>query len=414
MSDSNHNDGQDGNLTGKATTTKMPAEWSKHDACLILYPHSPFTFRLDKARREVEQLARSMSTVGNERVILYCNNEMDRDELRAQLLSQMPGSSEMDSDNKNLFSNIQLEICPSNDTLARDTAPTFVYREEAASGSSSKAELIGLDWQFNAYGGPEEGVYWPCDLDCQIASVMCRQLSVLCRSVPIVLEGGSIHTDGEGTILTTEECLLNPNRNPTLSKADIEKLVLAELGASKMIWLPDGVAFDSDTNGHIDNWACFVRPGHVVLAWTDNEKNDSMNYERCRRALQILENCTDAQGRNLTVHKLYLPSPVVYTQEEVNGLQSTNEQQEDGSLQKVESRKVGERMAASYINFYIANEAVMVPQFGDEIYDAKAVETLTALFAPERTVVGVPSREILIGGGNIHCITQQFPSRQKL
>ena len=329
---------------------RMPAEWSRHNACIILYPHWATTFRLDMAQRQVEHVARTIASVGKERVIVYCNTPSDRDKLQQRLAQWENGDQ-----------NIQLELCPSNDTWARDTAPTFVYEQTSTTKSEcfqdpdeqveQKQEwtsLAGLDWEFNAYGGPDEGMYWPCDLDRQVASVMCRQLSIPCRSVPIVLEGGSVHTDGEGTILTTEECLLNPNRNPTLTKEYIEERVLSELGASKMIWLPLGLAFDHDTNGHVDNWACFARPGHVILAWTDDEQGDAVNFERCRQAKKLLEQTKDAQGRHLTVHKLHLPSPIYYTRGDVDALLPTKVKQDDGSMKNVPPRKAGERMAGRY------------------------------------------------------------------
>jgi len=225
-----------------------------------------------------------------------------------------------------------------------------------------------------------------------------------CQKISIILEGGSIHSDGEGTILTTEECLLNPNRNPNLSKSEIEQTVLSSLGASKMIWLEHGLAHDEDTNGHVDNWACFIKPGEVVLAWTDDQENDAINFERCRKSQNTLKECTDSKGRQFTVRKLYLPRPIFYSKEEAESLKPMLF---NGKV--IHPRAVGERLAGSYVNFYIANQAVVVPQFGDQVYDAKAVETLASLF-PERQVVGVPSREILIGGGNIHCITQQVPA----
>jgi agmatine deiminase len=173
-----------------------------------------------------------------------------------------------------------------------------------------------------------------------------------------------------------------------------------------MIWLEHGLAHDDDTNGHIDNFACFVAPAVVLLAWTDDPSN--ANYARCRSAWRILHNSTDSQGRTLTVHKLYLPTKsMVYTQEIIDSLQF-GLQDENNNNTNVFPRKVGDRMAASYVNFYIANRAVIVPQFGDAKADARALQTLQPLF-PDRRVVGVSSFEILIGGGNIHCITQQIP-----
>ena len=129
--------------------------------------------------------------------------------------------------------------------------------------------------------------------------------------MPIVLEGGSFHSDGLGTILTTKECLLNQNRNPAKSQTELETILCDTLGATKIIWLPNGLDGDADTNGHVDNFACFLKPGHVLLSWTDDDEYDKVNYDLCRAALKVLEQETDAQGRPLTVHKLHLPPPIV-------------------------------------------------------------------------------------------------------
>jgi agmatine deiminase len=354
-------------------TICMPAEWSRHRACLLLYPHNVATYR-PQVYEEFHQVVRAIAGAGKEQVVLFCKTESTTERIRATFEND----------------NVRVETCPSDDTWARDTAPTFVISNE---------QIVGLDWEFNAYGGPTEGCYWPCTLDQKVAGSICDTLGIPARKIPLVLEGGSIHSDGEGTILTTEECLLNPNRNPNKSKLEIEQEVLLATGATKMLWLPNGLDFDEDTNGHIDNWACFVRPGHVVLAWTENE-DDAENYKRCRQALDVLSKETDAQGRSLTVSKLELPQPMYYTQEEVDSLGENKDI-------VVAPREAGERMAASYINFYIANAAVIVPQYGDSA-DANAISILQELF-PDRSVIGVPSREILIGGGNIHCITQQLP-----
>jgi agmatine deiminase len=289
-----------------------------------------------------------------------------------------------------------------------------------------RSSLVGLDWDFNAYGGKEDGCYWPCSLDQKVASTMIQEINHYCSSakgsssiihkplLKLVLEGGSIHTDGEGTILTTKECLLHPNRNPAKSQEEIEEIILQATGCQKLIWLDSGLAHDEDTNGHIDNWACFVKPGHVVFAWTDDERNDPVNYRNCREALNTLQNSTDAQGRSLVVHKLHLPSPLYFTNDEEEcegedrGVDSITLNAKDLETTTT-SRVTGTRMAASYVNFYIANRAIIVPQFQDPVYDEKAVGLLQSLF-PKRRVVGIHnSRHILYGGGNIHCITQQVP-----
>jgi agmatine deiminase len=290
------------------TDLTMPAEWHPHEACLILYPHNAQTYRLPLAQAQIDELAQAIAFKGNEKVLLFCNTKDD-----AQKLSEK--EFVVSSQGK-----IQVHVCPSTDTWARDTAPTFCVHKNTN-------EVVGIDWGFNGYGGPEEGCYWPCEEDQQIAKHMCQKiLHKTVHSIPLILEGGSIHSDGEGTILTTKECLLNPNRNPGHTQQEIEQILLQTLGAEKVIWLPNGVDADEDTNGHIDNFCCFVQPGHVILAWTDDEVNDGENYKRCRTALDVLDSSKDAQGRSLVVHKLYLPPPMVshvcFCEEEKSGVNS--------------------------------------------------------------------------------------------
>lgn len=211
-----------------------------------------------------------------------------------------------------------------------------------------------------------------------------------------VLEGGAIHSDGEGTILVTESCLLSPGRNSHLTKDQIEQVLLDSLGAEKVLWLPYGI-FNDETNEHVDNVAAFVGPAEIVLAWTDDEADPQ--YTMSKADLDYLEKQVDAKGRKLTVHKLPIPKhPILITEEDLPGYVY-----EAGE----EERIVGERLAASYVNFYVSNDAVLVPQFDDE-HDAQALHLLAQLF-PTRKVVGIPARDILLGGGNVHCITQQIP-----
>ncbi|HOJ02117.1 MAG TPA: agmatine deiminase family protein, partial [Anaerolineaceae bacterium] len=212
---------------------------------------------------------------------------------------------------------------------------------------------------------------------------------------PLVLEGGSIHVDGEGTLMTTRECLLNANRNPDKTQTEIEDLLADYLNIKKFIWLNRGV-YNDETNGHVDNICCFTRPGVVALTWTD-DKSDPQ-YEISQENFEILQSATDAQGRKLEIHKIHQPNPVLIIEEESQGVDAV-----EGTL----PREAGDRMAASYINFYLCNGGAIVPTFDDE-HDEPALRALQALL-PERKVVGVPAREILLGGGNIHCITQQQP-----
>ena len=359
----------------------MPAEWHPHQACLILFPHNPQTFRLDRVRKEVLNVARAIADQGDETVILLLKDE----------------ETKMEHFQDWKEPNIRLAICPSEDSWVRDTGPTCCYWKK----ESGESAMVGIDWGFNAWGGLEGGTYWPCEKDQMVASTVCQDiLGIPSISIPMIMEGGSFHSDGEGTLLVTKECLLNPNRNPHLSQDEITQALQQCLGIKVVIWLPEGLDADEDTNGHVDNFCCFASPGHVVLCWTDDDQNEPENYRRCRLAMEVLSNSKDAQGRDLQVHKVPVPSPPLsYTSEEAYSLR--------GPDPAVVAREPGEKMAGSYANFYISNKAVVVPQFGLPT-DAKAVAVLQGLF-PSRQIVGVYSREILLGGGNIHCITQQIP-----
>jgi agmatine deiminase len=212
---------------------------------------------------------------------------------------------------------------------------------------------------------------------------------------PFVMEGGAIHVDGQGTLITTEECLLNPNRNPALSRAQIETLLKRYLDVEVVIWLGKGVHLD-ETDGHVDNLCAFVRPGEVVLTWT-RDKSDPQ-YAISRDAYERLADARDARGRRLKVHKLQQPEPLFMTAEEAAGVDA---------VAGTKPREAGGRLAASYVNFYIGTRRVVVPLL-DKRRDRAALSTLQDLF-PRREVVGVPGRELLLGGGNVHCVTQQVP-----
>ena len=270
----------------------------------------------------------------------------------------------------------------------RDIGPTFVR--------DNQGRRRGVDWRFNAWGGLHGGLYFPWDRDDRAAQKILEIERVERYRAPIVLEGGSIHVDGEGTVLTTEECLLNANRNPELSREQIEAILLDYLGAEKVIWLGRGVCND-ETDGHVDNIACFARPGVVLLTWTADEGDPQ--HAISRDALERLEAATDARGRSLEVIRLPAPGPILIGEDEAGGVNSM-----PGTL----ARTSGDRLAASYVNFYIANNRVVFPLL-DERHDGEAADLLAACF-PGREIIGVGAREILLGGGNIHCITQQVPA----
>ena len=254
-----------------------------------------------------------------------------------------------------------------------------------------------VHWHFNAWGGLYDGLYFPWDQDALIG-MKVADLAHADRYRPdqFVLEGGSIHVDGEGTVITTEMCLLSPGRNPELSKEDIEGYLREYLNVEKVIWIKDGIDPD-ETNGHIDDVACFVAPGEAACIWTDDE--ESPFYEAAHAAYETLSQATDAKGRQLKVHKLVMPKELTYmTQEEVDAVDVV-----EGTL----PRTTEDYAIASYMNFLIVNGGVIVPQYDDE-YDELALDQVREMF-PDREVVGVSTREVAYGGGNIHCITQQEP-----
>lgn len=282
---------------------------------------------------------------------------------------------------------IKLVEMSTDDSWMRDIGPSYVIND--------KGERRGVDWHFNAWGGLVDGLYFPWDKDDAVAQKICEIHEDNSHRAPIVLEGGSIHVDGEGTLYTTEECLLHPSRNPDLSKAEIEQVLCDYLSVDKVVWIPNGL-FNDETNGHVDNLIHIVRPGEVVLTWCEDE-NDPQ-YAISRAALDSLLSQTDAKGRQIKVHKLPMPGPLFISDDEASGV----------DVSEGMERTPGERLAGSYANYLITNDHIVYPLL-DEKLDADVEALLNKLY-PGYKVTGVNAREILLGGGNIHCITQQVPA----
>ena len=351
----------------------MPAEFSTHEGTVMIWPVRPGSWPYEG--KEAKQIARAIA-----------------DSEKVWMLADEEHISEVQLEFNTDVNIIPLQI-KTDDAWARDVGPTCVVNGSV---------VRGIDWCFNAWGGDFDGLYAHWDNDDKAARIICDALNMdVYDAHPFVLEGGSIHADGEGTVIVTESCLLSKGRNPDLSKQEIEDKLKEYLGAKKVIWLPSGI-YNDETNEHVDNICAFVKPAEVVLAWTDDESDPQ--YAMSKANLDVLEKETDAKGRNFIVHKLPIPkAPVCITAEELEGYEF-----EEGE----DVREVGERLAASYVNFYISNGGVIVPQFGDE-NDCVAVEILTKLF-PERKIYPIYARAIIVGGGNIHCITQQIPKGEKV
>lgn len=346
----------------------MPGEFEPHDGTWMIWPERPDNWR-NGAKPAQKAFVGVATAISKFEPVTMCVSTGQFSNARGML----PG-------------NIRVVEMANNDSWMRDCGPTFVVN-----GKSARV----VDWDFNAWGGLIGGLYFPWNLDDQVARKVGEIERVDRYKAPLVLEGGSIHTDGEGTLLTTKECLLNENRNPDKSQAEIEALLADYLNVNHFIWLNRGVYHD-ETNGHVDNICCFIRPGVVALTWTDDKADPQ--YEISQENYEILQAATDARGRKLEIHKIHQPNPILITEEESQGVDAV-----DGTL----PREAGDRMAASYVNFYLCNGGAVVPTFNDP-HDAPALDALQKLL-PERKVVGVPAREILLGGGNIHCITQQQP-----
>ncbi len=255
-----------------------------------------------------------------------------------------------------------------NDAWIRDNGPTIVMAQNGG--------VAGINWSFNAWGGK----YEPWDLDDAVAPSILMHYAIQRLDAPLVMEGGSIHTDGDGTLLTTEACLLNPNRNPKLSKEDIEKHLIHFLGVSKVIWLKHGLAGD-ETDGHVDNIACFAAPGKVLMQICDDPADE--NTAITRENLAILEHTTDAKGRPIEVIPIQQPP---------------------------RQDRYGKRLTLSYLNFYFVNGGIILPVFGGTASetDQQAIGILSSLY-PDRIVRPIDGMPIIAEGGNVHCTTQQMP-----
>lgn len=344
----------------------MPAEFEPHAACWMLWPERTDNWR-NGAKPAQLAFAEVAAAIAEFEPVTMCVSAAQYQNARAMLPKH-----------------IRVVEMSSNDAWMRDIGATFVVNDEG--------EVRGIDWIFNAWGA----LYAEWDKDDAVAQKILEIERIPRYRAPFVLEGGAIHVDGQGTLITTEECLLNPNRNPHLSKSEIENLLCEYLNVEKIIWLGPGV-YQDETDGHVDNLCCFVRPGVVALTWTD-DKNDPQ-YEVSCDAYERLSKATDARGRPFEIHKIHQPDPMYITDEESLGVVR---------VESTHPRLAGQRMAGSYINFYIANGGVIVPIF-DNPYDQPALEKISQFF-PQHKIIGVPAREILLGGGNIHCITQQQPA----
>ncbi|MGH8308755.1 MAG: agmatine deiminase, partial [Steroidobacteraceae bacterium] len=351
----------------------MPAEFEPHAGCWMLWPERPDNWR-ENGRPAQQAFAAVASAIARFEPVTVGVSAR----LYADARAQLPES-------------VRVVELSSDDCWMRDVGPTFVV--------NTRGVARGVHWRFNAWGGLEGGLYSPWDQDELVARKVLEIEGRDRYAADFVNEGGSIHVDGQGTLLVTEQCNLNRNRNSALTREALEQRLRAYLGVSSIVWLGQGIV-DDETGGHIDNLACFVRPGEVCLTWTDDPRDPQARVSR--DAYERLMDARDARGRRLKVHKIPAPGPLTMSASEVQGV---------AARETTRARRAGDRLAASYVNFYIANRGIVAPLL-DPRTDRAALAKLRRLF-PGRRVIGAPAREILLGGGNIHCITQQVPASRR-
>jgi agmatine deiminase len=342
-----------------ARAYRWPAEWEPHRATWLSWPHNPETWpgRLDRAEAAFCAIVRALE--GRETVCINVTDAALEDRVRRLLGSA--GVAVGDA--------VELHRIPTDDAWVRDHGPIFVVRDEAG-----RRERLLLDFVFDAWGRK----YPPWDRDDDVPRRIADALGLPRRRVDVVLEGGSIDGNGAGTILTTESCLLHPNRGAGRTRAMLEKVLGETLGAAHVVWLGGAVAGD-DTDGHVDDLARFVGPRTVVAAV--EERPGDENSAPLARNFELLRASTDQDGRRLEVVALPMPPPLVVD---------------------------GQRCPASYANFYLANGVALVPVFGAP-EDERALAILRELL-PGREVVGIPSADLVAGFGAVHCLTQQEPA----
>lgn len=355
--------------TPAADGFRMPAEFAAHAGCWMLWPERPDNWRRRAAPAQQAFAAVAAAIARFEPVTMGASAAA-----YAHARALLPAA-------------VRLVELSSDDAWMRDVGPTFLV--------DAAGRLRGTQWRFNAWGG----LYRNYARDREVAQKVLELAGCERYCAPLVTEGGALHVDGEGTALVTEESLLDARRNPTLGRARIEELLKRYLGVSQVIWLGRGVLED-ETRGHIDNLACFARPGEVCLTWPEDAGDAQRRISQ--QALERLLEARDARGRRLRVHRIPAPPPLHLSAREARGI-----------LPRAGIRplRAGQRLAGSYVNFYLANGALILPLL-DARTDAAARRALQAVF-PRRRIVGVPAREILLGGGNIHCITQQQPLARK-
>lgn len=369
---------------------RMPAEWEPHEGTILTWPHDPrhWPGLFEQVPAIWARIVKELEVGEDVHVLIH-------DDATEAIAKQEMRNAKVKGDR------VHLHRIPSNFSWARDNGPIVVTKKPSPSphpprtlprkgaghplpaGRGNKERLF-LDWKHNAWGKQ-----WEHDLDDHVPTRLARALNEQSLDVPMVLEGGSIDVNGAGTLMTTEDCLLNPNRNPTFTKEQIEQHLKDYLGVRHILWLGQGIQGD-DTSGHVDDLARFVGPRTVVTIVNENPRDP--DYAPLRENLRRLRSMTDQDGHPLEIVTITQPKPVLIDRAPSKGAYTPGR---------------GFRIPASYVNFYIANECVLLPVWDDPA-DHLAVETVQRCF-PTRRIVPIDSRILTWGWGSFHCVTQQIP-----
>ena len=334
----------------------MPAEWTPHECCWMQWPHKNLNFSGYEAVPSWSHFDFEKGMIAWAKVAKAIAN--------FEKVKMIVHPKDIEYAKKLLDGEIEIIKFTNDDAWARDSGAIFLLNKNG--------KLGGVDWEFNGWGK-----FKPYDSDNKIAKFMIEHSSAAYFKNNMVLEGGSVHVDGQGTLITTRQCLLNKNRNPNLSISEIEENLKDYLGVKKIIWLNKGT--DQGTDGHVDNIACFVKTG-TVLALACRDKNDTF-YEKINENLEILKTSTDSKGKRLNIIELEMSYKRLIPNDDE---------------------------PSSYLNFYIANNGIVMPNFDDKKADDNAKNILQSAF-PRRKIIAINGIDIAMGGGNVHCITQQQP-----
>lgn len=344
----------------------FPAEFEKQTAMWLSWPHKEASWpgKIDSIYDPYSEFI--LRVASHQRVNINVADQAMQDKAYQLITNSIYAKSVTNL--ADLLANVRFHLFPTNDAWCRDHGPAFLVNRETR-------EKAIVDWGYNAWGGK----YPPFDLDDVIPTRVGEALGMPVFHPGIVMEGGAVEFNGTGSILTTTACLLNENRNPHLNQGQIEKYLMDFYGAENIMWLGDGIVGD-DTDGHIDDITRFVNRDTVVTVVEHNKSDE--NYSILKENTELLHKLRLEDGKQLNVIELPMPNPVIYD---------------------------GERLPASYANFYISNENIIVPTFRDKVNDDKALDILSQAFAT-RKVIGIDSTDIIWGLGSFHCLSQQEPA----